>query len=431
MERMIGTKASPKPSRQPVNPSTRQPVNSSTRQLVNSRTVALPVLIPLSTDRPSARAAFTTPLLVGLCVAVWVGLQVLARLNPALAGRIEDAAQLVPGISPWYTYLTYAFLHAGFLHIAGNMLILWVFGPPVEDRLGRWWFLLFYLAGAAAAGGLHALFEHAGVVGASGAIAAVTGAFLIMFPFTSVRCWFILFFSISIVPAWWFIALAVLWDLVLQGMGHGGGVARLAHLGGYTLGAGVAVSLLASGLLPREPFDVFSMARRAHRRRQFREGIAQAERQARRDAARPPEGADSIVAAARARVQQTLAARAAKALAAAYADLLRVAKGSSPSRNVLAPRQQMEMASLLHAAGEHKAAADAYSWFAAAYPNESETAHVRVLGALVFLRYLGDHHSARAMLDGLNATPTDPAAAEMVRALRTELETLPTAPAPS
>ncbi|MFN0012607.1 MAG: rhomboid family intramembrane serine protease [Phycisphaerales bacterium] len=383
------------------------------------------MLIPLSTDRPSARTAFTTPLLVGVCVALWLALEVLNRFDPALAGRIEAAAVLVPGQSPWYTYLTYAFLHAGFMHIAGNMLILWVFGPPVEDRLGRWWFLLFYLTGAAAAGGLHALFERAGVVGASGAIAAVTGAFLIMFPFTSVRCWFILFFSVSIVPAWWFIGLAMLWDLVLQGMGHGGGVARLAHLGGYILGAGVAVSLLASGLLPREPFDLFSMARRAHRRRQFREGVAEVEREGRRKAAQRDDGSDAVVAAARGRVQQALAAREAQALAVAYAELLRVAKGASPSLSVLPARQQMEMASLLHAAGQHQAAADAYSWFAAAYPNESETAHVRVLGALVFLRYVGDRHSARAMLDGLNAPPTDAAAAEMVRELRLELEAVP------
>ena len=365
-----------------------------------------------------------TPALVGACVLVFIGLEVCARLNPALAGRIEAAAVLIPHVSPWWTYLTYAFLHGGFMHLLGNMLILWVFGPPVEDRFGRWWFLAFYLAGAAAAGSLHAFFERSGVVGASGAIAAVTGAFLVMFPFTRVRCWFILFMSISVVPAWWFIGLAMVWDLVLQGMGHGGSVARLAHLGGYTLGAIISCVLLATGLLPREPYDLFSMAKRAHRRRQFRAQVATAEREV--SANRKTAAADAArlerIAAARATLTQALAAKNGAALAQGYKALLDLAADTSPGLCTLPPRQQLELATLLHAGGHHAMTAQACSWFVVAYPREPQALDVRVLGAITYQRYLGNAHSARAMLEGAAEAPVGSEAAALIAALRTEID---------
>ena len=365
-----------------------------------------------------------TPLLVGACVLVFVALETCSRLNPALAGRIEAAAVLIPHVSPWWTYLTYAFLHGGFMHLLGNMLILWVFGPPVEDRLGRWWFLAFYLAGAVAAGALHSFFEPSGVVGASGAIAAVTGAFLVMFPFTRVRCWFILFMSITIVPAWWFIGLAMVWDLVLQGMGHGGSVARLAHLGGYTLGATVSCVLLATGLLPREPYDVFSMAKRANRRRQFRAQVATAEREL--SANRQTAAADAArlerIAAARATLTQALAAKDSAALANEYRALLDLASDTSPGLCTLPPRQQLELATLLHAGGHHAMTAQACAWFVAAYPRDPQSLDVRVLGAITYQRYLGNSHSARAMLEGAAHAPADSETAGLISALRGEID---------
>ena len=363
-------------------------------------------------------------MLVGACVLAFIGLQVCSRLDPALASRIQSAAVLVPHVSPWWTFLTYAFLHGGFTHLLGNMLILWVFGPPVEDRFGRWWFLAFYMTGAAAAGGLHAFFESSGVVGASGAIAAVTGAFLVMFPFTRVRCWFILFMSISIVPAWWFIGLAMVWDLVLQGMGHGGSVARLAHLGGYLLGSVVACGLLGSGILPREPYDLFSMAKRAHRRRQFRTEVTKAEREL--SASRHAATADATrlehIAAARATLTQVLATKDTAALADAYKALLDIAGGASPGLCVLAPRPQLELATLLHAGGHHAVAAQACSWFVVAYPKDPQARDVRVLGAITYQRYLGNSHSARAMLDGLPQSAADTEAAALIAALRAEVD---------
>ncbi len=388
-----------------------------------------PVLIPLSTDRPSARSATVTPVLTGACVLVHLALAALGSLRPDLARGIEQAGLLVPGQSAWYTYFSYAFLHAGFWHIAGNMLILWVFGPPVEDRFGRFGFLAFYLCGAGAAGGLHALFEGAPVVGASGAIAAVTGAFLVMFPFTHVRCWFILFFSVSVVPAWWFIGLAMLWDLVLQGMGHGGGVARLAHLGGYALGAGTAAALLAGGLLPREPHDLFTMAVRAKRKRAFRAQVAAAERERAGPAEAPDDARARAIAEQRSALTRLLSGRDGAAVARAYLALLDAARGAGTGLSVLPPRQQLDLATLLHGTGEHAACAQACAWFIAAYPRDPQTPDIRVLGALTHLRHVPDAHAARAMLDGLTTAP--PGTGDLVAALRSELTALEAQPGPS
>src|SRR5690606_30503901 len=107
---------------------------------------------------------------------------------------IEMVAQHVP-LAGYYLnprapelhqFLSYQFLHASWLHLLGNMLFLYVFGNSVEDRLGRAAYLLFYLAGGVMAGVGHAWLEAAPVLGASGAVAGVTGAFLALFPLSNI-----------------------------------------------------------------------------------------------------------------------------------------------------------------------------------------------------------------------------------------------------
>jgi membrane associated rhomboid family serine protease len=138
------------------------------------------------------------------------------------------------------------FLHGGFLHIAGNMLFLWIFGNNVEDRLGRIRFILLYVLGGLAASGLQLAFDpNAAVpnVGASGAIAAILGAYLILFPRARIHTLLIFFFITFVELPASFVLLA--W-FVLQlfsgvgGMGNqvGGGVAYWAHVGGFVFGMG-------------------------------------------------------------------------------------------------------------------------------------------------------------------------------------------------
>jgi membrane associated rhomboid family serine protease len=164
------------------------------------------------------------------------------------AGKLPEIGPGCPRKNIWLSALTSMFLHASFLHIAGNMLFLWVFGDNVEDRLGRIRFIIFYfLCGLAATAAQTFVSPSSSgpMIGASGAIAGVLGAYLVMFPRARVRT-LIFFFFITLfdVPA---VVLLGLWFLlqVFQGVGSvssGSGVAYMAHIGGFI--AGMALLLV-------------------------------------------------------------------------------------------------------------------------------------------------------------------------------------------
>ncbi|GIW13746.1 MAG: hypothetical protein KatS3mg062_1185 [Tepidiforma sp.] len=150
--------------------------------------------------------------------------------------------------------VTALFLHGGWLHILGNMLFLWVFADNIEDRLGHAGFLLFYLAAGAVASLVQGAMDPSStvpVVGASGAVAGVLGAYLIWFPTTTVHVvipFFILLFLPLPVPAFVMIGLWFLQNLfagyatIADTASTGGGVAWFAHIGGFLFGAGLALT---------------------------------------------------------------------------------------------------------------------------------------------------------------------------------------------
>jgi membrane associated rhomboid family serine protease len=361
------------------------------------------MLIPLGTDRPLKRPTVVTYALVVANVCVFIAMSALERLDPHGWEVVQRALWLDPSrITPW-NLLTYAFLHAGFLHLLGNMLFLWTFGPNVEDRFGRAGFFVFYLAGAGAAGGLHALFERANVVGASGAIAAVTGAYLVLFPRTQVRCFYIIFLGMTSVPAWWFIGFAVAWDFLYQGTGARDGVAHLAHLGGYAMGVGVSVVLLWTRTLAREPYDLFTMGRQAYRRRQFREVALrqQAEIERRLDPARSAAGARiEELAAARARVVGAAQKQDLDGAAAAFKELVE-RFAPEPGATLLSKRCQLDVGNHLFSLRDHASAAYCYERFLEAYDKDPEAPRIRLMLGLINARYLNDPVRARQLLSGL------------------------------
>src|SRR5690242_3371781 len=145
----------------------------------------------------------------------------------------------------YITILTGMFMHGGWSHILGNMVFLWAFGPEIEDSMGRWRYLLFYLGGGLAAtlaqvaGNPHSTIPN---LGASGAIAAVMGAFLVTYPRDRIRSILALFVFVRIryIPAALLIGVWFLMQLVNAGaVAHveTGGVAYLAHIGGFMWGA--------------------------------------------------------------------------------------------------------------------------------------------------------------------------------------------------
>ena len=172
------------------------------------------------------------------------------------ANRATIPAPEVLDSPPWYlTILSSMFMHGGFLHIIFNMLFLWVFGNNVEDAMGRLKFLLFYLAGGAAAVYAQTLLDPSSTVptiGASGAVAAVLGAYALLYPRARVHTLVFVVFIITVVqiPA---ALLLGIWFLLqfLPALGQvtapdvaGGGVAYMAHVGGFAFGL-LLVKLLA------------------------------------------------------------------------------------------------------------------------------------------------------------------------------------------
>jgi rhomboid family protein len=208
-------------------------------------------LIPLKDDNPTRTLPFVTILLIGLNLAVFAyevtlpssALQGLILNFGAVPSRFRLHVNDAPGFgaAAWITLFTSMFLHGGFLHVGGNMLYLWIFGDNVEDSLGHFRFLAFYLLCGLAAG----LFQIAAspasripLVGASGAIAGVLGAYLLLFPAARVRTLVIFVFFVRIVPVPALFVLGI-WFLmqILSAPDSGrSGVAFFAHIGGFLTG---------------------------------------------------------------------------------------------------------------------------------------------------------------------------------------------------
>jgi membrane associated rhomboid family serine protease len=157
--------------------------------------------------------------------------------------------------STYLTVFTAMFMHGGLLHLGGNMLFLWIFGNNVEDSMGPLKFVVFYLLGGLAATALQTAIDTSSAVpnvGASGAIAAVLGGYLLLFPRARVITviFIIFFFTIVELPAililgFWFVQQVLFGYFGLNSAGDGGGVAYFAHIGGFVFGL-VAIKAFAS-----------------------------------------------------------------------------------------------------------------------------------------------------------------------------------------
>jgi membrane associated rhomboid family serine protease len=204
-------------------------------------------MIPLGdADRRPLRFPLTTALIIGANALVFL-LELVS--GDAFVNRWALVpADIVAGRS-WITILTAMFMHAGWMHILGNMLFFWVFGPEIEDVMGPVRYLVFYLLGGLAATFAQVVVAPTSAVpnlGASGAIAAVMGAFLITYPRDRIRTVLLLgwFSQVTFVPA---IILVGIWFLTQLFSEIGalaavqtGGVAYMAHIGGFVFGMAFA-----------------------------------------------------------------------------------------------------------------------------------------------------------------------------------------------
>ena len=217
-------------------------------------------MIPLSDENRTSRTPVVSYALLGAIVLAFVWQ--LQAGNAAvyafglIPARLVHGALLPPQLDwapAWATVFTSMFLHGGWMHLGGNLLYLWIFGDNVEDALGRGRFVAFYLLCGVAAALVQTVSETTSIIpmiGASGAISGVLGAYLRLFPHARVRVLvplFIVFYTIR-VPAWVVLGLWFLFQLASSAMiqpGQGG-VAFFAHIGGFLSGL-----ILVGLLMPR------------------------------------------------------------------------------------------------------------------------------------------------------------------------------------
>jgi membrane associated rhomboid family serine protease len=219
-------------------------------------------MIPLRADAVTHRFPWLTLTLLAANASVFAWMLRSSTTWLALQGPAVEAVfarlAFVPGsltaqpwdVAVWVTIGASMFLHAGWLHVLFNMLYLWVFGVAIEDGLGHLWFLVFYLVCGVAATLAQWAIAPASmipVVGASGAIAGLLGAYLVLFPRTDVTVVVPLFvvFEVATVPAWivvgLFFVVQLAEALVTLGQPAAGGVAFFAHVGGFLAGFLMAV----------------------------------------------------------------------------------------------------------------------------------------------------------------------------------------------
>jgi len=203
-------------------------------------------MFPIRDHNPSARTPYVTLCLIALNVAIFLGGLALLQTDRALSAFYFDYALLPFRLTDGQNYqalVTSIFLHGGLMHLAGNMLFLWIFGDNLEDEMGHVPFLIFYLLCGIGAGLAQVVTDPMSqipTVGASGAIAGVMGGYLLLFPKARVDIFlfFIVFFRILPIPAW---IMLVLWFGIQLFSGisvdtTAGGVAYWAHAGGFVIG---------------------------------------------------------------------------------------------------------------------------------------------------------------------------------------------------
>jgi membrane associated rhomboid family serine protease len=251
--------------------------------------------LPLYDDNPTNRVPYVTYGLIAGCSVVFLwqinqgdAVSTAYGMIPAVLFGAAKLAPDVATIPPWLTIFSSMFLHGGWLHLGGNMLFLWIFGNNIEDVLGPVRYLLLYLVSGVVAALCQALPDTTSTVpmiGASGAIAGVLGAYLALYPYAKVHVlvWIIIFIRIVAVPAWIMLGLwfgLQLLDGLLSDPGDAG-VAFWAHVGGFIGGIVLLILLRPHGTAlmqpPKTPNFALASPRNFSGRDTFHDTIAEIE----------------------------------------------------------------------------------------------------------------------------------------------------------
>ena len=338
------------------------------------------------------------------------------------------------GLMPWaqvyrltpihpflWQFITYAFLHGSFMHIFGNMYFLYIFGNNVNDKLGNLGYLVFYLAGAVFSALGHILAASlfggsvaAPVLGASGAVAAVTGAYLVLFPQTLITIvyWFIFIGTMDLPAIYLILVKMIFFDNVIAR--SSGNVAYDAHLAGYAFGILAMLLMLATGLLESSQFDLWAMMRRWNIRRQYRDVANSAGdmftggrrkwvqvKQVKKTPAQQAETEEIM------RIRSEIATRISQGnlseAAGQYLELMRL-----DDSQVLARQNLLDVANQLMTMGKYEASAAAYEKFLKHYEGYQHAEQVQLMLGILYSRYLKKSGQALECLTAARTKLSDP-----------------------
>jgi len=372
-------------------------------------------MIPIGTDRRLKHTPWVNYALVAANVFDFIFLQRTRSDLPALRIYL-----LHPDNPELHQFISCMFMHGNWAHLIGNMIFLWVFGNAVNDRLGHVGYVAFYLAGGIFAGiGYVLLSGTAPVLGASGAISAVTGAFLVLFPRVRVMVLLLLFYLLVPieVSSLFFLLLQFGWNLYASLVQPGGGIAYAAHTTGYVYGMAISAFLLGSKILPREPYDLINLINSWRRRWGYRQaevggytpfgparrppvrvGSARKWVRSKTIASEVPQTPQAMEMALRKQIATDHARGDLASAAKGYLQLLQIAPDP-----ILPLNQQLDIANYLMSSFQYAQAAKAYEQFEKYYGDYQYIGDIRLMLGLIYSRYL--HQDERAEMYLSRAIP--------------------------
>jgi len=366
------------------------------------------IAVPIRTETVIRRHPTVNILLIALNVFLFILFD--ERITGTLFTSFKQDHLYLRSYEPlFYQFFTYQFLHGDLAHLLSNMLFLWVFGNSVNSKMGNGPYFLFYLAGGVFAGYGYATVnrELSQLLGASGAISAVTTAYLALFPRSRVTIliWFFVFIQFMEFPAMVIIGLKIIvWDNIIgPGLLKGSeNVAHSAHLAGYLFGFVGALSLLLIRALPRDQFDILALWSRWNRRRQIAEALSRPDAPAwgRMGTVGRADSADGRareieehhvdeIAQIRERITLCLERQETALAAELYESLL-----LKNPQQCLSERDQLQVVRELYRTEKFVQAAAACGRFVECYPHSSEAANVRLLLGIICARDLREYELA-------------------------------------
>ncbi|ARN57327.1 rhomboid family intramembrane serine protease [Sedimentisphaera salicampi] len=373
------------------------------------------MFIPIKTDVRITKPPLMNYFLIAVCIAVF-----LATYSPV---EVKYGYKtFVEPLKPWadtfvlhsdqpkvWQFITYAFLHSNIVHIAGNMFFLFLFGNKINDRLGHIGYLCFFISGAIFAALGYSYLHETAMLGASGAVAAVTGAYLILYPRSNITLmgWLVFFYTFPI-PAFWFIIVKmVLIDNVIPANYVNSKVAYDAHLSGYAFGVVITGLMLITRLLKSEGIDFHYMIKRWKRGRALKNSV-QYQMQASKGMPAAEQvsgntaGDKSGLNEKEQQICKLVAVGKIKDAADQYVSLM------NRENTVLPEREQLDIANNLMGRGKAEQAEKAYKIFKANYPSYEYIEHIELMLGLLYSRYLNEPENAAKQLEKAYKKLTEP-----------------------